>query len=147
MLLVIGDCLLQNNKLDPNKTSQLLIKMATNGPEHYLGTFRHSGKGFFQSISSLVENSPKISKHNIPDAAFLSMGIPAGLLHRERPEVGIHLNIGIGLIMTRNLCEITGLALTGYLASRLLQLELENNSLIFNQIELIRSSIHIDSDH
>ena len=141
--LVIGDCLLQNNKLDPNKTSQLLIKMATNGPEHYLGTFRHPEKGFFQSISGLVEGSPQISEHNIPDAAFLSMGIPAGLLHRERPEVGIHLNIGIGLIMTRNLCEITGLALTGYLASRLLQLELENNSLIFNQTESILKDAEI----
>jgi ADP-ribosylglycohydrolase len=135
--LVIGDCLLQNKKLDPNKISQLLIKMAANGPENYLGTFRHPGKGFFQSISGLVEGSPQISQHNIPDAAFLSMGIPAGLLHRERPEVGIHLNIAIGLIMTRNLCEITGLALTGYLALRLLQLELENNSDVFNQTESI----------
>ena len=141
--LVIGDCLLQNKKLDPNKTSQLLIKMATNGPEHYLGTFRHPEKGFFQSISGLVEGSPQISEHNIPDAAFLSMGIPAGLLHRERPEVGIHLNIGIGLIMTRNLCEITGLALTGYLSSRLLQLELENNGLVFNQTESILKDAEI----
>ena len=37
--------------------------------------------------------------------------------------MGISLNINIGLMMSRNLCEITGLALTGYLVSRFLFLE------------------------
>ena len=135
--LVVSDCLLKNKKVDPKKISQLLLKMAANGPERYFGIFRHPGKGFFQSVSHINEEPPRIPEHDMADATFLSMGIPAGLFHRERPEVGIHLNIAIGLMMSRNLCEITGLTLTGYLASRLLQLESGNNSDALNQTEII----------
>ena len=129
--------LLKNKKVDSKKVSQLLLKMAANGPERYFGIFRHSGKGFSQSVSHINEEPPRIPEHDIADATFLSMGIPAGLFHRERPEVGIHLNIAIGLMMSRNLCEITGLTLTGYLASRFLQLESGNNSDALNQTKII----------
>ena len=135
--LVVSDCLLKNKKVDPKKISQLLLKMAATGPEHYFGAFRHPGKGFFQSVSRINEEPPRIPEHDMADATFLSMGIPAGLFHRERPEVGIHLNIAIGLMMSRNLCEITVLTLTGYLASRFLQLESGNNSDALNETEII----------
>jgi hypothetical protein len=135
--LVISDSLLKNKKVDPKIISHLLLKMSANGPEHYFGTFRQPGKSFFQSVTGLTEDPPRTPEHNIADATFLSMGIPAGLLHRERPEIGIHLNIAIGLMMSRNLCEITGLALTGYIASRLLQFEPEKNNDSFEQTELI----------
>ena len=135
--LVITDCLLKNKKVDPRKITQLLLKMTTNGPEHYFGTFRHPGKEFFQSVSGLTKELPHIPEHKMADASFFSMGIPAGLLHRDKPEVGIHLNTAIGLMMSRNLCEITGLALTGYFASKLLQLESENNAEALNQTEIV----------
>ena len=135
--LVISDSLLKNKKVDPKIISHLFLKMSANGPEHYFGTFRQPGKSFFQSVTGLTEDPPRTPKHNMADATFLSMGIPAGLLYREKPEVGIHLNIAIGLMMSRNLCEITGLALTGYIASRLLQFEPEKNNESFEQTELI----------
>ena len=141
--LIISDSLLKSKRIDPSKISQLLLKMTTNGPEYYFGTFRRPGKGFFESVSHLTEESPRIPEHNIADATFLSMGIPAGLLHRERPELGINLNIDIGLMMSRNLCEITGLALTGYLASKLLKLEPENNKDTLNQAEIILKDAEI----
>jgi ADP-ribosylglycohydrolase len=142
--LAIGDSLLKNKKkADPRKISQLLLKMTTNGPEHYFGTFRHPGKGFYQSVDSLTEEFPRIPEHDIADASFLSMGIPAGLLHRERPEAGLHSNITIGLMMSRNLCEITGLALTGYIASRLLQLEHGHNSDDLNGTEMVLKDAEI----
>jgi ADP-ribosylglycohydrolase len=142
--LVIGDSLLKNKKkADPRKISQLFLKMTTNGPEHYFGTFRHPGKGFYQSVESLTEGLPRIPRHDIADASFLSMGIPAGLLHRERPEAGLHSNIAIGLMMSRNLSEITGLALTGYLASRLLQLEHGQNSDDLNRTEMVLKDAEI----
>jgi ADP-ribosylglycohydrolase len=136
--LVIGDCLLKNNKkTDSRKISQLLLKMTKNGPEHYFGAFRRPGKGFYQSVNDLSNELPPVPEHNMADATFLSMGIPAGLLHREKPEMGIHSNITIGLMMSRNLCEITGLALTGFLASRLLQLEREDSSDGLSQTEMV----------
>ena len=141
--LIISDSLLKSKRIDPSKISQLLLKMTTNGPEYYFGTFRRPGKGFFESVSHLIEESPRIPEHNIANATFLSMGIPAGLLHRERPELGINLNIDIGLMMSRNLCEITGLALTGYLASKLLKLEPENNKDTLNQAEIILKDAEI----
>ena len=39
--------------------------------------------------------------------------------------------------MSRNLCEVTGLALTGYLASRLLSLELESEGMAAAQAEQV----------
>ena len=120
--LVIADSLLKNKKAVDHKISELLLKLGSNGPDHYFGVYRHPTKGFSQSVDSLKENPPRSPEHNRADAAFLTMGIPASLLHRDRPEIGMNLNIDIGLMMSRNLCEVTGLALTGYLASRFLLL-------------------------
>jgi hypothetical protein len=44
--------------------------------------------------------------------------------------MGISLNINIGLMMSRNLCEITGLALTGHLVSRFLLLKPGSEELV-----------------
>ncbi len=142
--LVIGDSLLKNKKkVDPRKISQLFLKMTTNGPEHYFGTFRNTEKGFYQSVNNLTKEPPRTPEHDIADATFLSMGIPAGLLHRERPEAGLHSNIIIGLMMSRSLCEITGLALTGYLASRLLQLDYRHNSDYLYQTKMVLKDAEI----
>ena len=123
--LVIADSLLKDKKGGASEISRLFIKLSANGPEHYFGVYRRPGKGFYESINSLMEEPPRITEHNQADATFLAMGIPAGLLHRDRPEMGVRLNVEIGLLMSRNLCEVTGLALTGYLASRFLALQPE----------------------
>ena len=135
--LAIADSLLKNKKRELSKISQLLIKLSASGPDHYFGVYRRPEKGFFQSVVSLMEEPSRIAKHNRADATFLAMGIPASLLHRDRPEAGIHLNLDIGLMMSRNLCEVTGLALTGYLASRLLPLEPRNDGEAVTQAEQI----------
>lgn len=124
--LVIADCLLQNRKWNAEKTIEFLTKLSVGGPEHYLGVYRHPDKKFFQLINSLKGAAPQVTDHNPADATFLTMGIPAGLIHRDRPEIGISVNINIGLMMSRNLCEITGLALIGYLVSRFLLLKPES---------------------
>lgn len=121
--LAITDSLLTNKKGGAEAISQLLLKLSVGGPEHYFGVYRRPEKGFYQSIGSLMEEPSRKAEHNRADATFLTMGIPAGLIHRDRPEAGIRLNVDIGLLMSRNLCEVTGLALSGYLASRLLPLE------------------------
>ena len=121
--LVIADCLLKNRKWNAEKTTEFLTKLSVGGPEYYWGVYRRPDKNFSQSINSLKDTVPRVVDHNPADATFLTMGIPAGLIHRDRPEIGISLNINIGLMMSRNLCEITGLALTGYLVSRFLFLE------------------------
>jgi len=134
--LVIADILLKNKKLSTKKIAELLIELSVGGPEYYFGVYRHSDKSFSQLIDSLKEKQSQAIEHNQADATFLTMGIPAGLLHRGQPEMGTFLNIGIGLIMSRNLCEVTGLAITGYLVSRLLLLEpgIEESSLHTEQI-------------
>ena len=124
--LVIADCLLKNKKWNAEKTTECLTKLSVSGPEYYWGVYRRPDKNFFQSINSLKDMVPRGVDHNPADATFLTMGIPAGLIHRDRPEMGISLNINIGLMMSRNLCEITGLALTGYLVSRFLFLKPES---------------------
>ncbi|MDP6336189.1 MAG: ADP-ribosylglycohydrolase family protein [Nitrospinaceae bacterium] len=124
--LVIADCLLKNKKGGVSEISQLLLKLSAGGPEHYFGVYRRPEKGFYKSICALKEKPPRAVEHDQADAAFLTMGIPAGIIHRDRPEAGIRLNVDIGLLLSRNLCEVTGLALTGYLASRFLSLELGN---------------------
>ena len=121
--LVIADCLLQNRKWNAEKTTEFMTKLSVGGPEYYWGVYRRPDKNFSQSINSLKDTVPRVVDHNPADATFLTMGIPAGLIHKDRPEIGISLNINIGLMMSRNLCEITGLALTGYLVSRFLFLE------------------------
>ena len=124
--LVISDSLLQNRKWNAEKTTECLTKLSVGGLEYYCGVYRRPDKSFYQSINSLKDTLPRVADHNPADATFLTMGIPAGLIHRDRPEIGISLNINIGLMMCRNLCEITGLALTGYLVSRFLFLEPES---------------------
>ncbi len=121
--LAVADGLLKNKKGGAREVSQLLLKLSAGGPEHYFGVYRRPEKGFYKSICSLMEDPPRAAEHDQADAAFLTMGIPAGIIHRDRPEAGVRLNVDIGLLLSRNLCEITGLALAGYLASRFLSLE------------------------
>ena len=135
--LAIADGLLINKKWETSEISQLLIKLSTSGPDHYFGVYRHPEKEFSQSIDALVYEPSRIAEHNRADATFLAMGIPASLLHRDRPEAGIHINIDIGLMVSRNLCEITGLALSGYLASRLLLLEPRSDGAAVAQAEQV----------
>ena len=135
--LVVTDSLLKNKKNEPSKISQLLIQLSTNGPEHYFGVYRHPEKRLRKSINFLMEKPSRIIEHNLADATFLAMGIPAGLLHRDNQELGLRLNVDIGLLMSRSLCEVTGLALTGYLASKLLSLDLQSNSVTRAQCEQI----------
>ena len=125
--LVIADSLLKNKKLKISEISDLLIKLSSNGPDHYFGVYRHAEKGFSQSVYSLIEEPPRMPSHNQADATFLTMGVPGSLLRRDRPEIGMRMNIDIGLTISRNLCEVTGLALTGYLASRFLLLKPGNH--------------------
>ena len=135
--LVIADSVLKSKKVKASEISDLLIKLSSNGPDHYFGVYRRPDKGFSQSVCSLMEQPRRMPSHNQADAAFIAMGVPASLLHRDSPEAGIHMNIDIGLIMSRNLCEITGLALTGYLASRFLLLEPRSNGEATTEIEKI----------
>ena len=135
--LVIADCLLKNRKWNEEKTTEFMTKLSTGGPEYYWGVYRRPDKKFSQSINSLKDTVPRAADHNPADATFLTMGIPAGLIHRDRPEIGISLNINIGLMMSRNLCEITGLALTGYLVSRFLLLKPEREEAVHQTEEVL----------
>ena len=135
--LVIADSLLKNKRGESTEIPQLLIKLSTNGPDYYFGVYRRPGKGFYKSVGSLMGEPLRVAEHYHADATFLAMGIPAGLLHRNRPDVGVRLNVDIGLLMSRNLCEVTGLALTGYLASRLLSLQLKSESAAEIQTEQV----------
>ena len=135
--LVIADCLLKNRKWNEEKTTEFMTKLSMGGPEHYWGVYRRPDKKFSQSINSLKDTVPRAADHNPADATFLTMGIPAGLIHRDRLEIGISLNINIGLMMSRNLCEITGLALTGYLVSRFLLLKPEREEAVHQTEEVL----------
>ena len=91
--LAVADGLLKNKKGGAREVSQLLLKLSAGGPEHYFGVYRRPEKGFYKSICSLMEDPPRAAEHDQADAAFLTMGIPAGIIHRDRPEAGVRLNV------------------------------------------------------
>ncbi|KMP12698.1 hypothetical protein UR09_00460 [Candidatus Nitromaritima sp. SCGC AAA799-A02] len=123
--LVIADCLLKNKSGRVKKDIlELWVRLSAGGPEHYLGVYRRPESGFSKAIGSLMESSSaRVAEHDRSDASFSAMGIPVGLIYRDRTEEAIGLSVEIGLLMSRNLCEVTGVALAGYLAGRLLLLD------------------------
>ncbi|MCH8156841.1 MAG: ADP-ribosylglycohydrolase family protein, partial [Nitrospinae bacterium] len=109
--LVVGDCLLKNKSGGVKEITELLVQLSVGGPESYFGVYRHPEGAFRQAVGSLMERSSLGGgQHNRPDAAFAAMGIPVGLLNRDRAETAIRLSVETGLLMSRNLCEVTGMA-------------------------------------
>ena len=122
--LAAGDCLLKNKKSGAQEISELLAQLSARGPEHYFGAYRHPESGFGKAVSSLSEHpSRRAAEHREPSAVFSVMGIPVGLLHRDRMDTALRLGVETGLLMSRNLSEVTSVALAGYLASQLLPIE------------------------
>jgi ADP-ribosylglycohydrolase len=122
--LAVVDIILKTKKAQSGAISDLLQKLATNGPESYFGSFRQAEAGFFHAVESFPGKEPLLpADQNHAGGSYPPLAIPIALFHqRESPEM-IRQCLETGLLLSRNPMEIIGTALVGSLTTHFLALE------------------------
>jgi ADP-ribosylglycohydrolase len=122
--LVVCESLLKNRKIDINDISRSLQELAAEGPENNLGVFRHTEGPFWKTVQSLPHRRELIpAEQNDATCNYAVMGVPIALYHHRDEARMLRGCIETGLLMSKNPCEVVGLALTGFLTARFLALE------------------------
>ncbi len=143
--LAVCDGLLKSKKAGEAEVHEMFLQLAdegsaglSQGSPGYLGVFRHSRGMFRRAIESLPDAKPSTALgSDFADGSFLSMAVPIALWHPDSLSAMRSRCLEIGLPMTENLCEITGVVLTGYWTHRFLSWETEQEISLQDAEELL----------
>jgi ADP-ribosylglycohydrolase len=124
--LAVCDCVLKNKKANVAEISSLFLQLAANGPENYLGVFRHADGPFYRAVESLSGRVPLLpTDQNHAGCYYPSLAVPLALFHQKPSDELIRQCMDTCLLMNRNPMEVIGSALTGYLVTCFLSLDLQ----------------------
>jgi ADP-ribosylglycohydrolase len=122
--LAVCDCVLKNKKASVVELSSLLLQLATGGPEHGLGVFRHAESPLHRALASLPERVPLLpTDQYLSGYHFPSLAVPIALFHQKDSDALTRQCMDTCLLMSRNPMEVIGSAVTGFLVTRFLALD------------------------
>ena len=127
--LVVGDALLENKKQFLQNSVKNFQELAKSGPEGYFGNYRNHSASLWRAVDLLDDQEEHSSVHNSSTSLFVNLAVPLALFQGRWSKTLAGQCFDVCLLMSQNRFEVVGTVLTGFLVTRFLALDSEDNPL------------------
>ena len=139
--LAVSDALLENKKQFLQKSVKNFQELAKSGPEGYFGNYRNHSASLWRAVDLLGDQEEHASVHNSSTSLFVSLAIPLALFQGRWSKTLAGQCFDVCLLMSQNRFEVVGTVLTGFLVTRFLALDSEENSL--TPVDILQEAIEV----
>ncbi len=126
--LAVGDALLENKKQFLQKSVKNFQELAKSGPEGYFGIYRNHSACLWRAVDLL--EGELVSAQNSSTSLFVNLAVPLALFQGKWSKTLAGQCFDVCLLMSQNRFEVVGTVLTGFLVTRFLALDSEENPLV-----------------
>tara|TARA_B100000749_G_scaffold169371_1_gene130475 strand:+ start:1844 stop:3160 length:1317 start_codon:yes stop_codon:yes gene_type:complete len=128
--LAVCDALLNNKKQFLQGSVKNFQQLAKAGPEGYFGIYRNHSACLWRAVDLLDDlEDGQVSEQNSSTSLFTTLAVPLALFQGKWSKTLARQCFETCLLMSRNRFEVVGTVLTGFLVTRFLALQPEENLL------------------
>lgn len=125
--LAVCDALLENKKQFLQKSAKNFQELAKSGPEGYFGTYRNHSACLWRAVDLLEDLDEQVSVQNSATSLFVNLAVPLALFQGKWSKTLAGQCFDVCLLLSQNRFEVVGTVLTGFLVTRFLSLQSEEN--------------------